>query len=383
MDILIVCILLFGIYYLQRKGLVVTFGHNSNGVRGNYFDILFFVHILFTIVYLIYTLFERSDSGEYYRLASASSNWGEFFESGTPFVKFVCYPFSTILGLSFNAVMLIFSFLGFQGMLLFYLAARENIKQLPLIWGGMSLLEILFILPNSHFWSASLGKGSLMTFAIGLTFYGLSRFNRRLPLILIGAFLVLMIRSHLLLAIVMGLGIGLIVTQTGIKWYFRLLIIAVSYLLFSLLSPAVLENTNTETLNIFESQSIDRRARELGKGGSGVDLANSSQPFKLFTFLFRPLFFDSPVLLGFITSFENIFLIVQCFRLTMNFRLNFRKFNGFHKTAFFSFLFAAVTLSQVSGNLGIAIRQKAQIFPLLYIICAYSASILYEQKKTP
>lgn len=383
MDILIVCILLFGIYYLQRKGLVVTFGHNSNGVAGNYFDILFFVHILFTIVYLIYTLFERSDSGEYYRLASASSNWGEFFESGTPFVKFVCYPFSTILGLSFNAVMLIFSFLGFQGMLLFYLAARENIKQLPLIWGGMSLLEILFILPNSHFWSASLGKGSLMTFAIGLTFYGLSRFNRRLPLILIGAFLVLMIRSHLLLAIVMGLGIGLIFTQRGIKWYFRLLIIAVSYLLFSLLSPAVLENTNTETLNIFESQSIDRRARELGKGGSGVDLANSSQPFKLFTFLFRPLFFDSPVLLGFITSFENIFLIVQCFRLTMNFRLNFRKFNGFHKTAFFSFLFAAVALSQVSGNLGIAIRQKAQIFPLLYIIYAYSASILYEQKKTP
>jgi len=59
--------------------------------------------------------------------------------------------------------MFIFAFLGFEGILLFYLAARENINKVAIVFGGMTLLEILFILPNCHFWSASLGKGSIMT----------------------------------------------------------------------------------------------------------------------------------------------------------------------------------------------------------------------------
>jgi hypothetical protein len=374
MDILLILILIIGCYLIQRKSLISGEFFVNGKLNEHYFDILFGVHLFFGLVYLLYAYATRSDSGEYYRITVQTKSWAELFQTGTFFIRFLCYPLSNILGLSYNAVMFIFSFVGFQGILLFYLAARENIPKMSVVFGGMTLLEILFILPNCHFWSASLGKGSVMIFAIGLTFYGLSRFNSRFPHLLIGAFLVYMVRSHMLLAIVIGLALGLFLSQSGIKWYVRYSLLLVSFLAVFLLSDNVLENTGTESLNIFDSKKIETRAKELGKGNSGLDLANYNQGFKLFTFIYRPLFVDAPGLMGIISSFENIFILFLSFHFLINFPSFWNVSTGFHKTAFFVFLLAAISLAQISGNLGIAIRQKSQIFPLLFFILAFSNS---------
>jgi len=374
MDIVFILVFIIGCYLFQRRLLIQKTYILNGAINEHYFDILFGVHLFFGLVYLLYAYATRSDSGEYYRIAVQTKSWAELFKTGTFFIRFLCYPLSNILGLSYNAVMFIFSFVGFQGILLFYLAARENIPKMSVVFGGMTLLEILFILPNCHFWSASLGKGSVMIFAIGLTFYGLSRFNSRIPHLLIGAFLVYMVRSHMLLAIVIGLALGLFLSQSGIKWYVRYSLLLVSFLAVFLLSDNVLENTGTESLNIFDSKKIETRAKELGKGNSGLDLANYNQGFKLFTFIYRPLFVDAPGLMGIISSFENIFILFLSFHFLINFPSFWNVSTGFHKTAFFVFLLAAISLAQISGNLGIAIRQKSQIFPLLFFVLAFSNS---------
>jgi hypothetical protein len=371
MDIVFILVFIIGCYLFQRRLLIQKTYILNGAINEHYFDILFGVHLFFGLVYLLYAYATRSDSGEYYRITVQTKSWAELFQTGTFFIRFLCYPLSNILGLSYNAVMFIFSFVGFQGILLFYLAARENIPKMSVVFGGMTLLEILFILPNCHFWSASLGKGSVMIFAIGLTFYGLSRFNSRFPHLLIGAFLVYMVRSHMLLAIVIGLALGLLLSQSGIKWYVRYSLLLVSFLAVFLLSDNVLENTGTESLNIFDSKKIETRAKELGKGNSGLDLANYNQGFKLFTFIYRPLFVDAPGLMGIISSFENIFILFLSFHFLINFPSFWNVSTGFHKTAFFVFLLAAISLAQISGNLGIAIRQKSQIFPLLFFVLAF------------
>jgi hypothetical protein len=372
MDIVLILIFIIGSYLVQRKYLLSRPHFNNGALNEYFFDILFGVHLLFSVVYLIYGYATRSDSGEYYRITVQTKTWGELFQTGTIFIRFLCFPLSNILGLSYNSVMFIFAFLGFEGVLLFYLASRENIPKISVVFGGMTLLEILFLLPNCHFWSASLGKGSVMIFAIGLTFYGLSRFNTRLIHLIIGATLVYMVRSHMLLAIFVGIGSSLFFSISGIKWYFRYPLVLLSFFAVFLISDNVLENTGTESLNIFDSKRIEYRAKELGKGKSGLDIANYSQGFKLFTFLFRPLFVDGPGLMGFISSIENVFILF----LTLLFLVNFPQFwtgsTGFHKIAFFVFLLAAISLAQISGNLGIAIRQKSQIFPLLFLILAFS-----------
>jgi len=374
MDIVFILVFIIGCYLFQRRLLIQKTYILNGAINEHYFDILFGVHLFFGLVYLLYAYATRSDSGEYYRITVQTKSWAELFQTGTFFIRFLCYPLSNILGLSYNAVMFIFSFVGFQGILLFYLAARENIPKMSVVFGGMTLLEILFILPNCHFWSASLGKGSVMIFAIGLTFYGLSRFNSRFPHLLIGAFLVYMVRSHMLLAIVIGLALVLFLSQSGIKWYVRYSLLLVSFLAVFLLSDNVLENTGTESLNIFDSKKIETRAKELGKGNSGLDLANYNQGFKLFTFIYRPLFVDSPGLMGIISSLENIFILFLSFHFLINFPSFWNVSTGFHKIAFFVFLLAAISLAQISGNLGIAIRQKSQIFPLLFFVLAFSNS---------
>ena len=375
MDVVFILIIIIGFYLFQRRILIQKTYIANGSVNEYYFDILFGVHLFFGLVYLLYAYATRSDSGEYYRISVQTKTWSELFQTGTFFIRFLCYPLSNILGLSYNAVMFVFAFLGFEGILLFYLAARENINKSAIVFGGMTLLEILFILPNCHFWSASLGKGSVMIFAIGLTFYGLSRFNSRFPHLMIGAFLVYMVRSHMLLAIIIGLGLALFFSQSGIKWYVRYSLLMISILAVLMLSDNVLENTGTESLNIFDSKMIDTRAKELGKGNSGLDLANYNQGFKLFTFLFRPLFMDAPGIMGIISSFENVLLLFLTFRFLINFPSFWSGSTGFHKSALFIFLLAAISLAQISGNLGIAIRQKAQIFPLLFFVYAFSYSL--------
>ncbi len=374
MDVVFILVLIIGCYLFQRRLLIQKTYILNGAINEHYFDILFGVHLFFTVVYLLYAYVSRSDSGEYYRITVQTKAWGELFQTGTIFIRFLCFPLSNILGLSYNSVMFIFAFLGFEGILLFYLASRENIPKISVVFQGMTLLEILFLLPNCHFWSASLGKGSVMIFAIGLTFYGLSRYNTRLMHLIIGAILVYMVRSHILLAIFVGIGSSLFFSISGIKWYFRYSLVILSFLAVFMISDNVLENTGAESLNIFDSKKIEYRAKELGKGNSGLDLANYSQGFKLFTFIFRPLFVDAPGFMGIISSFENVFILYLTVQFLINFPLFWRGSTGFHKIAFFIFLLAAIFLAQISGNLGIAIRQKSQIFPLLFLILAFSNS---------
>ena len=374
MDIVIVLILIIGLYLIQRNILIQKKYILDGSINQNYFDILFGVHLFFGLVYLLYAYSSRSDAGEYYRLTVQTKSWGVLFQPGTLFIRFLCYPLSNFLGLSYNAVMFIFAFLGFQGILLFYLAAKENIPKISVVFGGLTLLEILFLLPNCHFWSASLGKGSVMIFAIGLTFYGLSRFNNRSMHLIIGSVLVYMVRSHMLLAIIVGIGSSLFFSISGIKWYFRYAMVILSFLAVFMISDNVLENTGAESLNIFDSKKIEYRAKELGKGNSGLDLVNYSQGFKLFTFIFRPLFVDAPGFMGIISSFENVFILYLTVQFLINFPLFWRGSTGFHKIALFVFLLSAISLAQISGNLGLAIRQKSQIFPLFFLILAFSNS---------
>jgi len=374
MDFVFCLILIVGIYMFQRDYLI-SFLNDTNK---KFFDFLFIFHLIFFIIYLMYTSTNRSDSGEYYEKTLRVSSWIDCWETGTVFVLFVAYPFIDFLGFSYESMMLLFSFFGFQGMVFFYLAGKENIFNLPMKYAGFTLLELLFFLPNSHFWSSSFGKGSLMTLGIGLFFFGLSRFQKRIIPLLLGAFLVYMIRVHILLAIIMAMGIGSLFSFGNLKWYFKVLIIVVSIGGATFVMDDVLKVSGTETINILdENAGINRRAGELGKSNSGIDISNYSQGFKLFTFLFRPLFFDAPNAMGVVTSVEDVVYIFMAIQIILIGFVQILKWNGFFIISFLTLLIASIALAQVSGNLGIALRQKAQIMPLFFIVYAKVASLRY------
>jgi len=340
------------------------------------------MHMLFFIIYLAYSFSNRSDSGMYYVRANVGKDWFSLFQTGTLFIDFLTYPFVKFLHLSYESVMLLFSFFGFEGFLFLYLAANENISNLPIKFGGFTVLELLFLLPNSHFWSASIGKGCVILMGIGLFFYGLSRFNSRFIYLLIGSFLIYMIRMHVLIGILIGVGFGMIFGNVKVSTIFKILISFICILAFYYIYNNVVIETGMEfSIGGNNNETASHLATELGKSNSGVDIENYNQFLKLFTFLFRPLFFDAPNIIGIFTSIEDVVYLILFTNFLFNGIFKLRNLNGYFIIFFISFLFVSLSLAQISGNLGIAVRQKAQIMPLFFLVYSKFISLKSNIKK--
>lgn len=373
MDILITFILVIGVYLLQRRLFFPFFEDRERRyperIAGGYMDLLFFVHLILFWSYFMYASFNASDSKAYFENAIAAESWFDLWGTDTKFIQWVAWPFVKQLGLSYFSTMLVFAYFGFNGLFLLYLSALENVPSLPKVLGQFTMLEILFLLPNAHFWSSSLGKGSVMIFSIGLAIYGLSRFNKRLLMIFIGCFIMYMVRPHILFALVIGGGAAMMTGVKGLNWRYQLPILIVTALLFFVLSDSVIQYAGTEDLDVFNSSAIEKRANDLArKSNSGVNINDYNQAAKLFTFWFRPLFVDAPNFIGVLSSFENVFILFLFIRSLFIIPWHFRSMNGWFKINIFFFLLASIALAQVMANLGIAMRQKAQLMPLFFII---------------
>ena len=370
--IIIALILLFNTYLV--KALNNKYGINPE----SYLWILFSVHFILTITYILYALATRSDSFGYYERTSKADDWLGLLVYGTSFIDFLAWPFVKLLSLSYIAVMIIFSYFGYIALVFFYLALNENVKLKP-IWNNMSAKELIFLLPNVHFWSSSLGKGSVILLGLGLFIFGLSRFNRRTRgfLIFLGSLLTLMIRPHIFLTLVTSVMIGILITSSGIKPYIKWLIFSIAVILFFYISQDVIKFTNTESLDLLSSNTISNRAEELSKSKSGVDISNYNLAMKMFTFWFRPLFIDASGIMGLIVSVENL-LYLYFFAITIKSAVQYwGDWNGWFRISIFIFVLGSFILAQVTGNLGIAIRQKAQFMPFFFII--YCKALYYQE----
>lgn len=366
MEIYFIIILIFILF-----GLIVAKIRQSNDLFSNAFLwSLFFVHLILSITYIIYALNSPSDSRKYFRVSSKAEDWIPLFGIGTDFISFLAWPLTHLFGFSYFSVMIIFSFLGFIGILLLYRAAKENEKSLFPNKSFFGFTEILFLLPNLHFWTSSIGKGSVITLGIGLFFFGLSRFNRRVLYILLGALIIYLVRPHILFAVLIATLGGVLITNTGIKKIYKLIIIIVSTIFIYLISDNVVEFAEVTNLDILNSNELDTKAKSLSRATSGVDISSYSYPMKLFSFWFRPLFIDAPNIVGLIVSVENLFYI-YIFSVVIIYGYKYwAHLNGWYRICIFMFILSSIVLSQVTGNLGIALRQKAQILPLLFIVAS-------------
>lgn len=368
MDIIFVFLCIVIIYFFQRNYLIKKLDEHNHNVSKYFFDLLFVVHHLFFLLYYLYSTSKRSDSLHYYEKTLFSSSWLDFLGTGTDFIRFLTYPLSHYLHLSFPAISLIFSFLGLQGMVFYYLTAIENIFGQKNIYFNLSILELLFLLPNCHFWSSSLGKGSVMILGIALLMFALSNIKKRYLLFVFSLLLVLAIRPHIVFILLLCLVICVILAS-NIKILNKILISSVLIIVVVFISGFVSTFIKSDFTSIFiENSTIYNKAQHLSNSNSGYDINNYNQVFKLFTFLFRPLFVDSPNILGIITSLENVIGIVLFLHMFYMLLKSSIKWNNFMLFSFIFFFVSSLMLAQVCGNLGIAIRQKAQIMPIFFMI---------------
>lgn len=340
--------------------------------------LLYVVHLVMSASYMAFTYKSSSDSYKYFKDSSRSETWLTLYETGTSFVSFLAWPFTRFLEIGYYPTMVVFSFLGLLGLFLTYVAGKEQMRNQAAGFWGLGLLEWTFLLPNSHFWSASLGKGSLMIFGLGLSFWGLSRINRRVIPFVIGLFIVYSIRPHIFLAVVVAIIAGMIFSTSGIRNYLRVTLIILSLLTFYITSDSISEFANVESVNILSDETasdLQQRAESLSRAKSGVDINNYSLPMKLYTFWFRPSLLDISSFIAFISAMENTFLMLFLIYFLRPIWFSWKNWNGWFKIMLFFFLFASLALSQITGNLGIAMRQKAQIMPFFLIVICNAISL--------
>ena len=381
MDAVIIFILLLIINYMLLSFLRKRHRLPNTGIL-NY---LFFYHTFFYIIYYIYALFRPSDSKFYYAVSLANQDhWLDYVKTGTDFIVFLAIPFVK-LGLSYEAVMLIFSWFGYLGFVYTYFLFKENIPERIRIL-RMDFLTLLLFLPNMHFWTASLGKGAVIFLGLMMVTYAMAKPKQRLFTLMIGSFLVYMVRPHVMLFVVVGIMVGYLTGKERISPLTKVFITLVAVLFLILASDKILQIVNLEnsenlTQDFLEFSELQSQ-RLSESAGSGVDMNNYSLPFKFFTFWFRPLFIDAPNFIGLIVSFENL-LYLYIFSKVFN-RTFFRFLKQaprMVKMAATTFLLATFALTFLMSNLGIIMRQKSQVMYFAFFTIYYFLALKQRYKR--
>jgi hypothetical protein len=332
--------------------------------------IIFLYHSLLAVAYYLYALSNPSDSKGYFTKASTEflgPDWLDYYGVGTRFIDFIMFFLVNRLGFTYEACMVLFSWMGFLGFLCFYMFYRERVRTTPKIY-GYDLTLILFLLPNLHFWSSSAGKGSIIFFAFGAFFLALNKPGHRILVLLLGGWIIFQIRPHIFYVMVIAVGLGYTFSTRGVAIGYRLLILLASAFLLVYIYQDILRFTGLEDEFIGDSL-ISHRASELTKATSGIDITTYSIPEKLFAFWFRPLFIDAPGILGFFVSFENLFYLLFFARMLTPAALTYLwNSDAIVKTCLLTFIGVSFALAQIAGNLGLAMRQKSQVMILMLFV---------------
>lgn len=368
-------ILLIGVLYLCTVPILNSFKAKLPWFNKGLMQNLYWYHMLFALIYYIYTIDGRSDSYAYFeRPHYKYEYWFGAYEAGTPFIDFVGFPFINYFFFSFEMMMVLFSWLGYLGFVYFYIVFKENTK-FKHKFQGIDLITLFIFLPNMHFWTASYGKGSIIFFGLAMAIYGLSNLKTRKVALLFGLLLVYHVRPHVFLFMAVAILVGLFTGRQKVPFYQKFLVFAGSALALILMFNQIVAFAGLDSENLVESfdQFSSHRSSELAKAGSGIDISNYPMILKLFTFWYRPLFVDSPGPVGLIVSVENVFYLILTAEL---FKGGFLKFiknaSALVKTNVVVFLATSIALSTTLANMGIIVRQKSMVmYFLLFVIIAF------------
>ena len=342
--------------------------------------VLWAYHLIFCIYYYF---FIRVDSYGYYLTASEQMTSQDFWESiaipGTDFIFAICFLLVHAGLYSYFSLILFFSLLGYFGIVLLYKTILTVIPNNPR-WGKIQLFPFLFFLPNLHLWSVPVGKDSLLFFLIALFMYSLLHMKKRVLWLIFSVFAAYYIRPHVALILLISMGIAMLFRKDLIP-LFRVPIVVVFIGISAILFPMVLDHFSIEDESTEEvSEFMNQAAEGLNYGGSAVDISSYPYPLKVFTFLFRPFFFDINGIPALIISFENLLwllLIIQAFR-----RRPLKTFKNAPFVVLFSlcfFVLGVLAFSNVMSNLGNIIRQRNMFTPSLLFCILWSFS--YTHKK--
>ncbi|GHA30324.1 hypothetical protein GCM10007103_09590 [Salinimicrobium marinum] len=365
------------VLYLVNQSIFGFFKNRHKFFSVSLMNQLYFYHLIFWLTYYIYALNNPSDSKNYYRNTRAyTGEWLDLYGTSTTFIDFIAYPFTNWMDLPYVVVMVIFAWIGYLGFIFTYIFFRENIPIKIKLFKRFDFLFILMFLPNMHFWTSSLGKGSVIFLGIMMFVYALKAPKKRWLTLLVGSLITYHVRPHVFMFMVVGAGLGFMSGNKKISMAQKVGAFIGMIGLLILIQDKVLAVVNLggseNVVSDFQDFTSTRSQGLSEDAGSGVDMASYPLPVKLFTFWFRPLFFDAPGILGLIVSAENLLYLIIAFKILKKDFISFiKKSPALVKMSAVVFFMTSLAMTFVMSNLGIIMRQKSMVMYFLFFVIYY------------
>lgn len=326
-----------------------------------------------------------ADASTYF---SVGKQWAAYFSSrgsypivghlwGTSFLNLLTAILVGTLGEAFPAISVLFATLAFWGIYFFYLSFRTAFPDGRKEFGTL----LLFLFPSCQFWSAALGKDALMILGIGVASYGYSKLlvgqmRAGFGLLISGLALGTLVRPHVagMLSIAMLLPYVLGKSRSGA-------LAAVAKILgipVMIAGVAYLVRNATQLLRVDSAaggfERIEKFSAGTLHGGSAFGAGQSTSVKLLLSpfFVFRPLPWEVPNLLGVAACAEGLLLFFLLWRVRhalLGMLWRWRDFPFLTFTVCYTAIFSVVFTLALS-NFGILIRQRTQLTPLILILVA-------------
>lgn len=345
---------------------------NSEFYKHNllYFFALFY-HLLFTYVSFTYFLNNGGDASRYWFLTEHYSkhSFQETLFYGTNFIRFINYPLVKILGLNVQFGFLIYSLIGFLGILIFYKLTKAVVGQKLEVY-NINILPLVLFLPNLNYWTSILGKEPLSFLLIVLIVYEIYKEKFLSLRMLISICLLLLIRPHMVFMIALSFFLVYFFKtkktnkQKVITFCLISLLLLGSFYLFLQISN--IREFNWEKIINFNQFSLESNQHS----NSYINMIEYTWLERLFIFYFRPLFFDSSTIYSWILSLENfIWLLLHVVTLVLIIKyLKKIKFEKIILSIIVYLIVGGLLFVQRYADLGLIVRTKIMLQPFFIIV---------------
>ncbi len=313
----------------------------------------------------------------------------------TSFMLFLSYPFMEYLGFDRPSLHVLFAGLGFVGSAVYFAAYTYGLDLRERAYRKNVRLAFLclFCFPNFMAWGRFFGKDSLIFTAAALFIFAGRRLITKMQ-VDIGAILmatgsiyvIQMLRPHIAAALVTGLGSGLVfaqITRTvpapkrGNELVRVVLPIAMVGIMVMFGSYALTRVTGVQNPTLLDARAeIIQTARMGSYGGSATELQktldeNPSLVFSpvqiaqnIFNLYFAPLPWQISGGHQAIAFVSNMLLLLLILRRWRSIRLD----SAWAWFMVFTVGYLTVILSFMTGNIGLAMRQKIIVLPFLFML---------------
>jgi len=348
---------------------------------------LFFYHVSFSFLFSWYLGQYGGDAIAYWELrveeVDQPERWFSHWGTRSYFMQWLTYWPAYVLGLPLWSGNLMFSILSFYGFYLLYVLVRQQVDTQKHLWLQLSLWTV-FLMPNLHFWSSSVGKQSISFLGIVLFLRGLHLIRPLWGFLVLGLALSYMVRP-LQGFILMGGCMGLLIFTPALSRNLKFILLPVAALLAYGMLDFILYITHIPFLHPQKIMEFSASQMEFLSGygaQSSVPMDTYSWPMRLWTLFFRPFIGEWESLWYVGASLENaLSLLLILGAVVLMGRAGWKTVPLFVWGGILFGLLLMGVYALTLNNLGIIMRMKSFYMIFFHLLFVFGLAFAFSKKE--